>query len=183
MRPALCLPAILLAAALTTPVAADDNWREFSDPDAGFTVQFPAPPTISPGTYRTQAGQVAPARVYALRQQGLALTLTVADFAKIDLGDLPAIDDARKALAQTGEIKLDEQAHIDLYFGRAFSVAGKDGSRSAVSVFLIGRKFYELVAQALPPDPDAYTAQTTRFVETLAFSPPPKAEAAPPASP
>ncbi len=177
------LAGLAFAAVLAAPAAADDAWREYRYTDAGFIVQFPAPPTLAPGSYRTQAGQIAPARIYALRQDGLALTVTVADFSNIALGDLPAIDDARTALAQTGEIRLDEQAHIDLYFGRAFSVAGRDGSRSAVSVFLVGRRFYELVAQALPPDPDAHTAQTTRFQETLAFITPPATDAGPAPSP
>ena len=162
----LTLLALLAAAAFP---AAAQTWEPYSFAESGFTAQFPVKPSSSKASYTTAQGLTVPAMTYAAEQDGVVYAVTVADFSGADLQQAAAIDDAVKALARTGEIKVDVSARIDREFGRELSILGKDGTRTTAAVFFVNRKLYALTGKAAPSASPAAVARTTRFEETLEF--------------
>jgi hypothetical protein len=168
MRPA--LGAVAALAIVSAPFAAQAQaWKEYSYPQDGFAVQFPATPVESTTTYKTQAGMSLPAVTYSVQQDNVVYSVTVADFSNAGLGEQAAMNDAIKALGQTGEIKIDTTERIDRNYGHDITLAGKDGSRSAIAVFFANQQLYELTGKALPPDAESGSGKTARFQQTLVF--------------
>jgi hypothetical protein len=157
-------------AVLATPFAAQaQSWKEYSYPKDGFGVQFPAAPAESTTTYKTQTGASLPAVTYSVQQDNVVYSVTVADFSHAGLGDQAAMNDAIKALSQTGEIKIDTTERISRNYGHDITLVGKDGSRSAIAIFFANQQLYELTGKALPPDAEAGSGRTARFQQTLVF--------------
>ena len=160
----------LLAAPLPTAApAAPQTWEYYTYAQSGFTVQFPAPPATSVGTYKTRDGAAVPSLTWAVQQDGVAYSVMVADFSSRPMNDQSAMNDAIATLKETGEIKVDTNERIDRNFGHDITLVGKDGSRSAIAIFYVGNRLYELIGKALAPNADAGTARTARFQQTLSF--------------
>ena len=153
----------LLAAPLPTAApAAPQTWEYYTYAQSGFTVQFPAPPATSVGTYKTRDGAAVPSLTWAVQQDGVAYSVMVADFSSRPMNDQSAMNDAIATLKETGEIKVDTNERIDRNFGHDITLVGKDGSRSAIAIFYVGNRLYELIGKALAPTADAGTARTVR---------------------
>lgn len=166
----------LALAALLTLVALPalgqeptSEWREIKNAEAGFAIQFPAAPTTSRTTYRLGDREPVPASVYTLKEPGEDLTLTVADFFTTQEDRTAIVDEALKALARDGEIKLNVEAHVDLQFGRTVSIGGKDGGRTLAAAFFVDRRLYLVSGRASPPDAEERSDRIARFVETLSL--------------
>ena len=155
------LAAILFAAA--APACAQD-WKEYAYPDAGFSAQFPAPPTVAELRYEA-AGLVAPAKVYAARQGSADYSVIVADLSKSGLGKAAAIDGAVKALSASGAVKVDVTERIDREFGRELTIEGKDGGRTATAIFYLNQRLYILAGRTEP----AGAPLGVRFQQSLQF--------------
>jgi hypothetical protein len=162
--------ALLLAAALASAplTAAAQVWKRFAYDDAGFAVQLPAEPAKAQATVRLGAA-TAPATTWTLKQPDVVYSMTVADVSKLGLAKDAALDQAVKTVAAQGEIKVDVTERINSEYGRQIALAGKDGSRSTLSIFLINGRLYQLEAKALPPDPQASSAKAARFHQSLEF--------------
>lgn len=162
--------ALLLAAAVVAaPLAvAAQAWKRFAYGDAGFAVQLPAEPAKAQTSVRL-GGASAPASVWSLKQPDVVYSMIVADLSKLGLAKDAALDQAVKGLAAQGEIKVDVTERINSEYGRQIALAGKDGSRSTLSIFFINGRLYQLEAKALPPDPQASSAKAARFHQSLEF--------------
>lgn len=167
-KPALIVVAAA-AALLAATAAVAQGWMNYAYPDAGFAVQFPAPPTVSSGTYRPASGIAVPATTYSAQQDGIVFSVVVADFSKTTIDDQTAMADAIKALRDTGEIKVDTNERIDRNFGHDITLVGKDGSRSAMAIFSVNRRLYQLSGKTPAADPEAGSGKTARFQQTLTF--------------
>jgi hypothetical protein len=166
MRRLLAAYAILLAA---PALAAAQSWTEHRYPDAGFVVQFPAEPTVSNGRYKTTTGQTAAATTYSATLDNVVYAVTVADFSKIGLDGDAAVDDAIKAVAATGEITVDVTERINRQYGHELGINGKDGSRTAASIFYFDHKLYLLLGKAMPPNATSGSGKLSRFQQSLQF--------------
>ena len=160
--------AVLVLQALGPSLAVAQTWQEYRYPEAGFAVQFPAPPAVTALTYQTLAGQAVPAQRYSVTADGVAYSVVVADFSKVKADGEAIMADAIKQLAQTGEIKVDTAERINSNFGHDLSLVGKDGSQSAAAVFFADGALYELVGKA--SNPNQGSARTARFQQTLVFT-------------
>ena len=160
--------AALGLAAASVP-ALGQGWKEYSYPQSGFVVQFPAEPVISQGTFRAGTGPSVPSVSYSVRQDGIDYSVMVADYSGQRIDGQTAMGEAIKALAEVGEIKLDSQERIDRDFGHDITLAGKDGSRSMLAIFFVGNRLYELNGKALAPNAEAGSGKTARFQQTLVF--------------
>jgi hypothetical protein len=163
--PALTSLVLLLACA---PARAQ-GWRIFPFPEYGFAVQFPAEPTVTKDVYRTSEGVTAPATVFTTLKDNVVFTVTVGDFSKTAADGDAVINDALKAAALQGEIKLDVDARINRQYGHELSVKGRDGSYSMWALFFFNHRFYQLVGRAAAPDAESRTGQTVRFQQSLQF--------------
>jgi hypothetical protein len=161
---------LVIAAALLAPLPAGaQTWQNYDYPDAGFSVHFPAPPTVAGGVYRTLAGASIPSKVYSARLDNVVYTVTTADFTGIAVEPDKAIGDAVKAIGAEGKIKLDVDARINRQYGHELTVGGKDGSRSTVAIFFFNHRLYQLVGKAAAPDADARSSSLIRFQQSLQF--------------
>jgi hypothetical protein len=155
---------VALAGLLIAGAARAQNWQEHAYPEAGFSVQFPAEPAVTETRYRAP-GLEAPAKVYAAKLGSGDYSVTVADLSSSPLAQDAAIDTAVKALAATGEVKVDVRARIDRQFGREVSLKGRDGGQITTAVFYIDKKLYVLAGRT---EPDA-SALASRFQQSLQF--------------
>jgi hypothetical protein len=165
MRPITLVLAIFLAGG---PAAAQ-SWQEYSYPDYSFKVSFPADPQLEATTYRVADDRTVEAHVYAVRQDGSVLKVTVADLADTGLEESAVIDHAIRTLSEGGEVKVNIPHRINRVFGRQLSILGADGSRSTAAVFDYNGRFYQIEGKSLSQANDA-TADTIRFAQSLIFT-------------
>jgi hypothetical protein len=157
---------------VTAGAAAAQGWDTYDYPDAQFAIQFPAPPSVTRGTYRTTTGLNVPATTYAARDGAVAYALTIADFTGAAQQDDAAIKDAVALFGRRGEVKVDVEARINREYGRELSVVGADGARSIGAIFFFGGKLYVLEGRAAPPNADDASAGLIRFQQSLQFAAP-----------
>lgn len=161
--------AILLAALLSPVTALAQEWKVYPYPDAGFAVQFPVPPVVEKGTYRTSAGISRPMTRYAARQDGITYTMEVVDFSSAKTDQASAIAETEKSFGASGKVTVAIDARINREFGRELSVNGADGSRAAVAIFFVNRHLYLLIGESLPPNAIARSGDAVRFQQSLQF--------------
>jgi hypothetical protein len=159
--------ALFPLASLAAPAAAQ-SWKEYSYPDAAFTVSFPAEPKVEATTYETADGRFVPARVYSAAQDNGVFKMTVADLSNAGLEESAVIDHAIKTLSQGGEIKVNIPARVSRVFGRQLSILGTDGSRSSVAMFYHEGRLYQIEGKSLPAG--NATADAIRFQQSLIFT-------------
>jgi hypothetical protein len=161
--------AFFVAAWLIPAVAIAQDWKVYPYPDAGFAVQFPVPPTMESGTYKTPSGMSLPMVRYRARQEGIVFTLEIVDFSGVNADDASAISETERSFSSTGRVTVAIDARINREYGRELSVTGTDGSRSAVAIFFINKHLYRLVGKSLPPDAIARSGDAIRFQQSLQF--------------
>ena len=163
--------AILMAAWLTSVVAADAQaWQAYPYAEAGFTIQFPAPPTVDKTTFKTSAGVSLPMTRYAVRQDRIVFTLTVVDFSTTNAEAMSTIAETEKSISASGKVTVAIDARVNRAYGRELSITGTDGSRSAVAIFFVNKHLYTLVGESLPPNAIEKSGDAIRFQESLQFT-------------
>ena len=162
--------AIALAAATLAPASAlAQPWQNYAYADSGFSVQLPAAPAIQDGVFRTKAGQALPMKVYALAGDGARYTVKVVDFSTVDANKDAVIGEAEQALSAGGAVKIAMDARIDSNYGRELTIDEQGGGRETVALFFINHRFYQLIGEALPPNPTARSGDLVRFQQSLEF--------------
>ncbi len=161
--------AILIVAWLTPLAAVAQEWKVYPYPDAGFAVQFPVPPAVETGTFRTSGGVSLPMTRYVARRDRSVYTLEVVDFSGANADGMSAIAETEKSLGASGKVTVAIDARINREYGRELSVTGADGSRSAIALFFVNRHLFVLVGQSLPPNAIARSGDAIRFQESLQF--------------
>jgi hypothetical protein len=164
------LVAIVLAAWLTPLAAATQEWKVYPYPDAGFAIQFPAPPTVDKSTFRSSAGVSLPMTRYAVHQDHSVYTLSVVDFSTTSADGMTTIAETEKSLGASGKVSVAIDARVNRAYGRELSITGTDGSRSAVAIFFVNKHLYTLVGESLPPNAIEKSGDAIRFQESLQFT-------------
>jgi hypothetical protein len=164
------LAAILMAACLMPIAAVAQEWKVYPYPDAGFSLQFPMPPTVEKSTTRTSAGVSLPLTRYLVRQDRITYTLSVVDYSTTNADAMSTIAEAEKSFGASGKVTVAIDARVNRSFGRELSVTGADGSHSAVAIFFVNKHLFILVGESLPPDAIQRSGDTVRFQESLQFT-------------
>jgi len=165
------IAALLMAAWLTPLVAADaQEWQAYPYPEAGFAIQFPAPPTVEKTTFRTSAGASLPMTRYTVRQDRIVYTLSVVDFSTTNADATSTIAETEKSLGTSGKVTVAIDARVNRAYGRELSISGTDGSRSTVAIFFVNKHLYTLVGKSLPPNAIEKSGDAIRFQESLQFT-------------
>jgi len=162
------LAAVTVVASSFGPAKAQD-WREYAYPEAGFSAQFPSPPAVRAFTYRTAAGQAAPARMWTAHLGAADYGVTVVDFSNTGVVASAAIEAAVKQVAGVSRVKLDVTERIDRQFGRELSIVGADGGQTAAAIFFVDGKLYILAGTAAAASAEAIFPLTVRFQQSLQF--------------
>jgi len=153
-----------------TPLAAlAQEWKAYPYPDAGFAIQFPAPPTVEKSTFRTAAGVSLAMTRYSVRQDRGVYSLSVVDFSSTNADEKTTIAETEKSMGAAGKVTVAIDARVNRSFGRELSLNGTDGSRSAVAIFFVDKHLYTLVGEALPPNAIEKSGDSIRFQESLQF--------------
>jgi hypothetical protein len=158
--------AFAVAAFVVSGPAGAQSWEEYSYPEYGFSVTFPANPKIETTTYEVANGRSVPARVYSARQDKSQFKMTVADLANTGLDEKAVIDHAIKTLSHGATVRVNVPARIYQVYGRQLTVEGADGSRSMVAIFDIMGRLYQIEAKGLP---SVNEFELTRFQQSLVF--------------
>lgn len=159
--------ALVAALLLIGSPAEAQAWREYRY--AGFAVQFPAEPKIESATYVSAEGIAVDARIYSARQDGALYKVTVADFSHSRQNEAQALSDAIGLLTENGDAVVDVPHRVNRILGRQLSIAGHDGSRTAVAVFYRHRRLYLIEGTVLPTHDDPMSSDGMRFQQSLRF--------------
>ena len=164
------LIAFVAAALIVSLPASAQEWKEYSYPDNGFYVHFPAEPQVAESTYTTMDGKTVKARTYSLERDNTLYAVTVADFSQDAMEEQAAIDQAVKQVIGDGEVLVDIPHRINSTYGRQLSIKGRDDSRASVAVFFRDKKLYVANGKLLGSHPDKGTGEGARFQQTLGWS-------------
>jgi metallo-beta-lactamase class B len=150
-------------------VVPDDGtgWRSVIHTDEHFAIQFPAAPATAQARYELDGHATVPARTYTAEQSKVAYRLTVADLPDQAVDREAIFRTAVERLSRGGAVRTYAEARIRAFYGRQISVERPDGARSVASLFIAGKRFYEVEASAPGPDGRASTASLIRFQQTL----------------
>lgn len=161
----------VLATIVASGPATAQGWQEYAYPDYAFSVAFPAKPQIETTTYQVADGRAVPARVYSVRQNNVSFKVTIADLANTNLPESEVIDNAIKALAAGGEVKVNIPHRIYRVYGRQLSIVGADGSQASVALFDYKGRLYQIEGKALAGEASATAGfDTIRFQQSLTFT-------------
>ena len=162
------LIALVAAALIVSLPASAQGWKEYSYPESGFYVHFPADPQVSDSTY-TMDGKTVNARVYSLEQDNILYAVTVADYSQENMQEESTIEQAVKQLIGDGEVVMDIPHRINSTYGRQLMIKGKDDSRSSVAVFFRDKKLIVANGKILASNPDKAAGEGMRFQQTLGW--------------
>ena len=163
------LIALVAAALIVSLPASAQEWKEYTYPESGFYVHFPADPQVSDSTY-TMDGKTVKARVYSLEHEHILYAVTVADYSQENMQEEATIEQAVKQLIGDGEVTMDIPHRINSTYGRQLSIKGRDDSRASVAVFFRDKKLYVANGKLLGSHPDKGTGEGARFQQTLGWS-------------
>ena len=155
--------------ALCLNSAMAEGWSEYSYPELGFAVSFPADPTMDTIPYPTGDGMNANEVVYTVRQGAGIYQVSVADPSNTAIGETAAIDQAVNQLRDEGIIQLDIPARVQRNYGRQQSILGKDGSHSTIAIFFADHKLYRIEGTILRDSEDPNSGDAIRFQQSLRF--------------
>ena len=161
--------AVLLAAWLAPLAAVAQEWKSYPYPEAGFAIQFPAPPAVEKHTFKTSAGVSLPMTRYMVRQDRIVFTLDVVDYSTIEADATSTIAETEKSFGASGKVTVAMDARISRSYGRELSLSGTDGSRSVIAIFFVNKHLFTLVGQSLPPNAIEKSGDAIRFQESLQF--------------
>jgi hypothetical protein len=159
--------AFIVALLLIGSPAEAQAWREYRY--AGFAISFPTEPTIESGTYATGDGTTVDARIYSAQQDGTLYRVTVANMPRGRRDEAKVVNEAIGLLTENGDVVVDVPHRVNGIFGRQLSIAGHDGSRTAVAVFYRSRRLYLVEGTILPTSDDPMSSAGMRFQQSLRF--------------
>jgi hypothetical protein len=142
-------------------------WREYRY--SGFAISFPTEPTIESGTYATGDGTIVDARIYSAQQDGTLYKVTVANLPRGRRDEAKVVSEAIGLLTENGDIVVDLPHRVNGILGRQLSIAGHDGSRTAIAVFYRSRRLYLVEGTILPTHDDPMSSAGMRFQQSLRF--------------
>lgn len=156
--------------ALLVPLAAvAEEWKAYTYPEPGFSIEFPGVPVVQSSRIKNSLGLSLPMTRYELRQGRILYTLTVVNYSLTNADALTTIVETERALSASGKVAESRGARIKRVFGRQLTLDGGDGSRSAIAIFFVNRHLYTMVAQVLPPHPVGLPDDAIRFEQSLQF--------------
>jgi hypothetical protein len=141
-------------------------WREYRY--SGFAISFPTEPTIESGTYATGDGTIVDARIYSAQQDGTLYKVTVANLPR-GRDEAKVVSEAIGLLTENGDVVVDLPHRVNGILGRQLSIAGHDGSRTAIAVFYRSRRLYLVEGTILPTHDDPMSSAGMRFQQSLRF--------------
>ncbi len=165
---------VLLAAASAIVLAgaaqAQSSWTEYSYPDSGFAVSFPANPAVGRMKVKAPGGTDADETLYAVQQSDSIFRVSVTDFKDAMVDGDGVVNKAIAELRQRGSVTLDLPARVNRNRGRQLSLTGNDGSHSTIGIFFGDHKLYQIEGTTLASNSDPASGELIRFQQSLRFT-------------
>lgn len=155
------IAAWLLLALTALPLGAQDRgkavarWSVFDSPAGRFRVAFPSAPIRKEGKLRTEIGEVRSVRHTADDAQA-TYDVTYNDYPAAGVAKLSQeklLEAVRDGLVYQakGTLAGEKPFRLGKVAGRDVEIAGDDGTRYLVRMFLVENRLYQLTAMARPP--------------------------------
>jgi hypothetical protein len=151
-------------ALLLSDAAVAQAWREYENRQEGFSINFPAEPSISNRPYATASGATVPSKVYSVELPTGRYALTFVDMASRPQDEAQAIAHAVNALRQKGRAVYDATDDLDGIPGHQLSVRQPDGCLMLASVHLYNHRLY-ITESSVPPG----SAPPQQFQQSVAM--------------
>jgi hypothetical protein len=148
MRPVFLLSAGI--ALMLSSAATAQTWREFSDRQEGWSINFPADPRSETRPYTTPSGAMVPSKVYTVELPTGLFVLTFVELASRPQDEAQAIAHAVGAIRQKGRATYDDAHELDGIPGHQISVLQSDGRLTLGSVYLYNHRLY-ITESSVPP--------------------------------
>jgi hypothetical protein len=160
------LVAVVSLLSATSLSAQSPEWIEYVDRADRFHINFPGKPTITQITYEPQRGEKLPGRVYTVKDGPETYTMTVVDYAKASVNDVPhavawAAWNYRK---RGGEISYDSYAQVDRIAGHQLHIHHADKTQSIIGIYLHARRLYIMEARGPASAPGALHFQQSLMI-------------------
>ena len=150
--------------------AAAQSWMEYDYRDAGFSIHFPAAPSVTGGLYETGAGMFVGARIYSLQAPGSLFTVTVADLSGARADQENTLAQTVEAAHAQGNVQVDIPARVNGQRGRQLSIRGKDGGHSNLAIFVTNNHLFQIEGTVLASNSDPQSGDAIRFQQSLRFT-------------
>jgi hypothetical protein len=122
---------MLVATAIFCAGPALAAWAEHPYKDLGFIVEFPNPPQVANGNYKTQLVDAAPVHILSQKQDNALFIASVTDLQNRAADGASLMTEAEFNLALIGEIKGNSTSRVepgkDAVFGRFITIDCKKG--------------------------------------------------------
>jgi hypothetical protein len=165
----------VVLALLASPAAA--QWQQYTFSDLGIAKEFPAPPEKRTVTYDTPVvGRAVPATVYAVTQDDIVYSLTVAELgapefvaksASIYAECIEMAEGEGRVLARMPQ-RVEDGTPYRVY-GQMTSVALADGGRKLTNCFFSKGRLYKIEVTVLPAHGEFNSSLAIRFAASLRF--------------
>ena len=137
---------------VSAPAFAQE-WIEYVDRKEFFQINFPGQPTVKEIQYKTEGGEMIPAKVYTAKEGPAVYVLTVVNYKNAEPGDYRgstawAAWNFRK---RGGVVTYDAYAQTDRIEGIQLQITNPDKTRSYIGIHPNARRLYIMEASA-PPD-------------------------------
>jgi hypothetical protein len=148
---------VIVALLVAPHPASAQEWIEFEDRSEFFFVNFPGKPVVTSMTYEPQRGPTLPGRVYTVQEGSSRYSVTVIDYAKASVNDVPGAVawEAWNFRKRGGRISYDAYGQVDRIGGHQLHITNADGTVSFVGIYLHARRLYILEARVPPNTPGA----------------------------
>ncbi|MDB5712972.1 MAG: hypothetical protein JWO15_369 [Sphingomonadales bacterium] len=171
--------ALLALIGFAAPVAAEEeNWRDYTFEDVGFTIQFPIQPVREEVRYRIAAASGGDLEVPATRisavQDHTHYEAIAADLAGTSAADPKTLEYSVQRLYKQGQPALDTLVGIaNSDCGRYIGFADPDGTLNYYALFYLphNQRFYQFHASVPPADQGDHGAGASHFGLSLNFLP------------
>ena len=130
--------AILLAMTLAPVAAVAQEWRTYSYPQPGFSIQFPADPAVQTGTVRNSTGVSLPMTRYSAARDGVTVRWSFVDYTSTNADSLNTIAQNSAVPERHGQGKRRDRRPHQSGRRTALDITAADGSRSAIAIFFFG---------------------------------------------
>jgi hypothetical protein len=149
--------------------AAADTWKEYTYPELGFAVSFPADPVKETSNYKAADGTSATKTLYSVRDGTEIYKVAIIDLHGAAIEGTTAIGQAVNELRDDAQVRLDIPARVNRNRGRQLSLIGKDASHSTVALFFADQRLYEIEGTVLAGSDDPNSGDAIRFQQSLRF--------------
>jgi hypothetical protein len=129
------------------------EWIEYVDRSEFFQINFPGQPAVKEIQYKTESGEMVPAKVYTAKEGPATYVLTVVNYKNAEAGDYRGSTAwaAWQFRKRGGQVTYDAYAQTDRIEGIQLQITNPDKSRSYIGIHPNARRLYIMEATA-PPD-------------------------------